>query len=135
MTNSRAYGAANCYSQVSNEAAVIDADPHHLIKLLLDGALDRIAAAKGYMQRGEVSVHRGTRREPDVVADLAHARRIALVADLGVNELEDLALAGGERCSFTHDLVLLVDEEDSTSACSQQTSVRKLLDNEQAFVV
>lgn len=54
MTNSKAYGAAHCYAQVGSEAAVTDADPHHLIKLLLDGALTRIAAAKGHMQRGEV---------------------------------------------------------------------------------
>ncbi len=54
MTNSRAYGAAHCYAQVDSEAAVTDADPHHLIKLLLDGALSRIAAAKGHMQRGEI---------------------------------------------------------------------------------
>jgi len=55
MTNSRAYGAAHVYAQVGSEAAVTDAEPHHLIELLLDGALSRIAAAKGHMQRGEVA--------------------------------------------------------------------------------
>lgn len=55
MAYSKAYGAALHYSQVGSEAVVTDADPHHLIRLLLDGALSRIAAAKGHMQRGEVA--------------------------------------------------------------------------------
>ena len=45
-------------------------------------------------------VHRGRRGQPDRVADLAHARRVAPLADLGVDELEHLALAGGERASL-----------------------------------
>ena len=52
--SSNAYGAAHCYSQMGSEAAVTDADPHQLIKLLLDGVLSRIAAAKGHLQRGGV---------------------------------------------------------------------------------
>ena len=54
MTYSKAYGAAHHYLQVGNEAVVTDADPHRLIQLLLDGALARISAAKGHIQRGEV---------------------------------------------------------------------------------
>ena len=37
------------------------------------------------------------RREADGLADLADARRVAPLADLGVDELEHLPLAGGER--------------------------------------
>ena len=48
------------------------------------------------LQRREVRVHRGARREADGLADLAHARGVAAVADLGVDELEHLALAGGQ---------------------------------------
>ena len=54
MNLAKAYGAMQQYQSVGAEAAVTDADPHHLIQLLLQGVLDRIAAAKGHMQRGEV---------------------------------------------------------------------------------
>lgn len=55
MNLARAYGAMQQYQNVGAQAAVTDADPHHLIQLLLQGVLDRIAAAKGHMQRGEVA--------------------------------------------------------------------------------
>ena len=51
------------------------------------------------LEGGEVGVDRGARREPDGLADLTHARRVAALADLGVDELEDLALAFGEVVS------------------------------------
>lgn len=54
MNLAKAYGAMQQYQSVGAEAAVTDADPHHLIQLLLLGALDRIAAARGHMQRGDV---------------------------------------------------------------------------------
>lgn len=54
MNHARAYGAMQHYQSVGAEAAVTDADPHHLVQLLLQGALDRIAAAKGHLQRKEV---------------------------------------------------------------------------------
>lgn len=54
MSYAKAYGAAQQYAQVGNEASITDANPHTLIKLLLDGALERIAVAKGNLQRGEV---------------------------------------------------------------------------------
>ena len=49
------------------------------------------------LERGKVRMHRGTRRQADGLADLAHAGRIALAANLGIDELEDLLLARGER--------------------------------------
>lgn len=55
MMQARSYGAMRSYADVGAETSVIDADPHHLICLLLDGALGRIAAARGHMQRGEVA--------------------------------------------------------------------------------
>jgi flagellar protein FliS len=54
MNIAKAYGAMQSYQNVGAEAAVTDADPHRLIQLLLQGALDRIATAKGHMQRAEV---------------------------------------------------------------------------------
>ena len=48
-------GALKQYGQVATQAGVAVADPHRLIQMLLDGALEKIATAKGYMQRGEIA--------------------------------------------------------------------------------
>lgn len=42
----------HAYRQVANHGGVAAADPHGLIVMLLDGALERISAARGCMQRG-----------------------------------------------------------------------------------
>ena len=44
------------YSQVSAQAAAgEDATPHRLIQMLMDGALDKIALAKGYMENDKIA--------------------------------------------------------------------------------
>jgi len=43
------------YRKVSAQGSVVDADPHRVIHLLLNGALDRLAQARGHMQRGEAA--------------------------------------------------------------------------------
>lgn len=43
------------YQQVKTGAAVETANPHRLIQMLFEGALERIANAKGHLQRGEVA--------------------------------------------------------------------------------
>lgn len=40
------------YQSVAVHGGLAAADPHRLILMLLDGALDRIAQAKGFMERG-----------------------------------------------------------------------------------
>lgn len=55
MRHAHAYGATRSYVAVGAETSVTDADPHRLIRLLLDGVLSRIAAAKGHMLRGEIA--------------------------------------------------------------------------------
>jgi flagellar protein FliS len=47
-------GAMNKYGQVSIQADATYASPHRLIQMLLDGALEKIAIAKGHMVRGEI---------------------------------------------------------------------------------
>src|SRR4030065_886609 len=47
--------ALNQYSRVGTESGVANADPHRLIQMLMEGALEKISVAKGCMQRGEVS--------------------------------------------------------------------------------
>jgi len=48
-----AKSALSFYKQVNSLTGVVDADPHRLIQLLLDGALDRIAQAKGALIAGD----------------------------------------------------------------------------------
>ncbi len=48
------YGAG-AYQQVRSRGGVESADPHGLITLLMDGALERIVQARGHMQRSEVA--------------------------------------------------------------------------------
>ena len=50
--------AVNEYKQVNTKAAVESADPHTLVKMLIDGALERINIAKLNMSQGDV-VHKG----------------------------------------------------------------------------
>lgn len=43
------------YRQVNTQARVESASPHRLIQMLMQGALDRIATARGAMERGEIA--------------------------------------------------------------------------------
>jgi flagellar protein FliS len=45
--------ALSQYQSINTQTGVVDADPHRLIQLLLDGALDRIAQAKGALASGD----------------------------------------------------------------------------------
>lgn len=46
---------ANAYQQMHARGGVEDADPHKLISMLMDGALERIAQARNHMEQGEVA--------------------------------------------------------------------------------
>lgn len=50
--------AVNEYKQVNTKAAVESADPHTLVKMLIDGALERINIAKLNISQGDI-VHKG----------------------------------------------------------------------------
>ncbi len=47
---------ASHYKQVGSHTGVESATPHRLIQMLIEGALEKINLAKGYMQRGEISL-------------------------------------------------------------------------------
>ncbi|MEN8762460.1 MAG: flagellar export chaperone FliS [Thiogranum sp.] len=46
--------AMDQYSQNAVQARIESASPHRLIQMLLEGALGKIAVAKGHMERGEI---------------------------------------------------------------------------------
>jgi flagellar protein FliS len=48
-------GALQQYQQIGVQSSIVDASPHRLVQMLFEGALDRIAKAKGSVIRGETS--------------------------------------------------------------------------------
>lgn len=48
-------GAIKHYAQVGAQTGVAAADPHRLIQMLMEGALDKIATAKGFLNQGNVA--------------------------------------------------------------------------------
>jgi flagellar protein FliS len=50
-----ATAALRQYRGIANEGAVIDASPHQLILMLIDGAIEKMAAAKGKMIHGDIA--------------------------------------------------------------------------------
>jgi flagellar secretion chaperone FliS len=55
MSFARNNQALKEYGQVATQAQANTANPHRLITMLLDGAMDKIAAAKGFMLRSDVA--------------------------------------------------------------------------------
>ena len=47
--------AAKAYQSAGAHGRVADADPHRLVQLLLEGALDRLAIARGHLQAGRIA--------------------------------------------------------------------------------
>lgn len=43
------------YKNVNTQSEMVDASPHRLIQLLMEGGLSRIAQARGCMERGELA--------------------------------------------------------------------------------
>ncbi len=52
--NMNMYNSAAAYSNVHLESRVTDATPHRLIQMLFEGALERIAQAKGAMRQKQI---------------------------------------------------------------------------------
>ena len=51
--------SVGAYQKIATHSEVFDASPHRLIQMLLSGALEKIAIAKGHMERGDVN-HTGS---------------------------------------------------------------------------
>lgn len=55
MSQAGASGVMNGYKNTGLSGAVEGATPHRLIQMLMEGVLDRIASARGCMERGEIA--------------------------------------------------------------------------------
>lgn len=51
-----ASSALRQYQSVNTQARVVDASPHRLIQMLMEGGLTRIAQARGAMERGQTAL-------------------------------------------------------------------------------
>ncbi len=55
MTYPNPRSAVQQYTAVGAQSAITGADPFRLVQMLMDGALDKIAIAKGHMERNETA--------------------------------------------------------------------------------
>lgn len=54
MSTTQLYGV-RAYQSAAAHAGVAAADPHRLVQLMLEGAIDRLATARGHLERGQVA--------------------------------------------------------------------------------
>ncbi|AGA89132.1 flagellar biosynthetic protein FliS [Thioflavicoccus mobilis 8321] len=47
--------AISTYRSVSNQSAVVDTNPHQLVLMLIDGAIEKTGAALGRLRSGEIA--------------------------------------------------------------------------------
>lgn len=55
MNTSKVKSGVEEYNRINIASGVEEADPHRLIQMLMRGALEKIATAKGYLTRGDLS--------------------------------------------------------------------------------
>jgi len=55
MDMSKLNNAVSQYNKINVASSVETADPHRLIQMLMQGALEKIAIAKGYMERNDIA--------------------------------------------------------------------------------
>ena len=90
-------GVLKAYKQVGVQNEVTLANPHRLVQMLLDGALDRIAIAKGHMARGEIAEKGGNISKAIAIVD---GLRMSLNGESGgaiANNLDELYEYMGRR--------------------------------------
>ena len=81
--------AMNQYKQVGTQAAIETADPHTLIKMLIDGAIERINKAKYFMLEKDIA------RKGESISraiSILDGLKISLDTDRGDKIAENLAL-------------------------------------------
>lgn len=55
MNTNKLNDAVKEYNRINITSGVEEADPHRLIQMLMQGALEKVAIAKGYMERNDTS--------------------------------------------------------------------------------
>lgn len=55
MNTGKLNNAVKEYNRINIASGVEEADPHRLIQMLMQGALEKIAIAKGYMEREDIA--------------------------------------------------------------------------------
>lgn len=115
-------GAISEYQQVRVHTSVEDVSPHRLIQLLMEGALEKITAAKGYMLRKEV------------------ANKVAHI-DWALNIIEGLQLSldfehGGEIAvnldrlyEYMHRRIIVANLENNTEILDEVSHLMKEIKN------
>jgi flagellar protein FliS len=135
----------NAYARTSNLAAyqnaathggVAASDPHGLIVMLMDGALERIATARGCMQRGDVTEKaRLLNRTVSIVAELRGSLDLSAGGQIAANlsELYDymnrrlmVALANNQLEPLDEVSKLLADIRSAWVAIPQQARARRV---------
>ncbi len=102
MSLNNARNALHQYSQNAVQTGVEAANPHRLIQMLMEGALDRIAAARGHMERGEIQLKGAQINSAIAILD---GLRASLDKDKGgeiSRNLEDLYLYMTRRLFEAH---------------------------------
>ena len=106
------YAALQQYKSTSNYGGAIEASPHKLVAMLYDGAIERLATARGAVLRGEVAVK--LRMLGSALAIVEHLR-LSLDREAGgaiARNLEDLYDYIGRRLlqANVHDDAAAIDE-------------------------
>ncbi|MBQ0720120.1 MAG: flagellar export chaperone FliS [Gammaproteobacteria bacterium] len=106
----------NQYRKVQSQGAVNDASPHMLIAMLLRGALDNIAVARGAIGRGETAL-KGEKigRAIDIVDNLRSSLDLAVGGEVAQN-LKDLY-------DYMEGRLLSANMEDNTQALEEVASL------------
>ncbi|NOQ78221.1 MAG: flagellar export chaperone FliS [Gammaproteobacteria bacterium] len=55
MNYANNHAAMNKYTQVGNQSTAAFANPHRLIQMLMEGALEKISKAKGFLKNGDIA--------------------------------------------------------------------------------
>jgi flagellar secretion chaperone FliS len=95
------------YQSVSVHGGVAGADPHRLVLMLMDGALERMAIARGYIERGQIAkkaqaLHQCVNIVNELRGSLNLAQGGALAQNLG--DLYDYMLRQLLRANVDSDL-------------------------------
>ncbi|MFL6619685.1 MAG: flagellar export chaperone FliS [Povalibacter sp.] len=123
------------YQSAAAHGGVAASDPHGLVVMLMDGALERIAMARGAMQRGDVSEKvRLLNRTVSIVAELRGSLDLSAGGQIAANlsELYDYmnrrlltALANNQIDALDEVSRLLTDIRSAWVAIPAQARVRK----------